>query len=633
MSGWSTEKRDKFEEAFYTFLANCFINSKNKGFVSLGENLYFGQRLFIEKALDGLEQDKHDIFCLKSRQLGLSTIARALSIFYIGVHRGLKGALVFDSASNRDEARAELETMIEDLPKKLKFPDVKKTNREGITLVNNSKVLFKHAGVKKSAASGTLGRSVGLAMSHASEICSYVDVEGLVSYRRSLSEFNPDRLYIWESTARGWGLWKDMWEDARKDEDHCTTVFLGWWTHDEQKIVRGSKDWEKYGTLAPSEIEAKKIELVKKQYDFDISQEQLAWYRRLIDPNKEREGELLDEQDIYKLQEDPWTEEEAFQKAGTIFFPGEVLTDIARNYASNKYDAYMFLPGTEFLKMKVLTAPNRKNTDLKVWQEPEADAFYEIGVDPAHGENELNDRSSIQVFRCYADGLDQVAEYASPFVNTHQLAWILATLLGWYGGQPNAQVRYALELQGPGTAVFAELKSLRNQIERGYQSLDAAERGLKNVFQNVRTYMYTRPDSMGVSSSYHIKTTRDLKIMFMERLRYFVVSGAMRIRSHALLDEMADVEREGDSIGATGSHKDDRVLAAAFTAHSWETGSRKQLMTQNRTRDAETARKRQSIVDQAGLYHQNMLKDMFAQKQRLRRQEHRVALRQNWRYR
>ncbi len=183
MVGWSHQKRVAFEEAFYAFLSQCRINSKNLGFVSLGDNLYWGQRHFITKTLDGLEQDKHDIYCLKSRQLGITTIARALSTFYLGIHKGLSGALVFDSNENKNLARDELVTMVTDLPERLKFPKIKKDNRDGLTLMQNSKILFKSAGVKKTKTSGTLGRSAGLSMAHLSELCSYDNEEGLISPR------------------------------------------------------------------------------------------------------------------------------------------------------------------------------------------------------------------------------------------------------------------------------------------------------------------------------------------------------------------------------------------------------------------------------------------------------------------
>ena len=105
MAGWSHEKRVAFEEAFYAFLSSCKINSKNLGFVSLGDNLYYGQRRFITAILDGLENDIHDFYCLKSRQLGITTIIRVLCAFFLGVHRGLTGALVFDTNENKNLAK------------------------------------------------------------------------------------------------------------------------------------------------------------------------------------------------------------------------------------------------------------------------------------------------------------------------------------------------------------------------------------------------------------------------------------------------------------------------------------------------------------------------------------------------
>src|SRR5215472_11503844 len=229
MSGWSHQKRIVTERAFYTFLNKCYVNSKDSGRICLGHNLYDGQRRAITQIFDALEEGVHDIYILKSRQLGISTIIRALIVFMIGIHAGLKGAIVFDTADNKNEARAEIEVMIDELPKSLKFSSIKQNNRAGLTLSNDSKVLFMSAGVKRTKTSGTLGRSVGLSMAHLSELCSYDNDEGLESFRNSLSDVNPDRLYIYESTARGPNIWEDMWNEARKDPTHCKCIFLGWW--------------------------------------------------------------------------------------------------------------------------------------------------------------------------------------------------------------------------------------------------------------------------------------------------------------------------------------------------------------------------------------------------------------------
>lgn len=635
MAGWTRDKREAFERAFYVFLDNCFINSKDDGPVCLGEHLYEGQRQFLNEIFDGLEDDIHKFYVLKSRQLGITTISRALSIFYIGVHKGLKGALVFDTAPNREEARAELVTMIKDLPPKLKFPGIKGTgegNREGVTLANDSKILFKNAGVKKSKSSGTLGRSVGLSMTHMSEICSYDNDEGLESFEQSLSENHPDRLYIYESTARGFNRWWEMWHEARKDPAHCKCIFLGWWSKDSQRIAKTDLDFNTYGTTPPSEKEAKKIALVRDLYGVQIIPEQLAWIRRKMDPGAVAEGDADPEYEgnTTKVQEQPWTEEEAFQQTGAVFFAPEKLTDLTLKHASNKFQTFMYGTGVEFVDMRVYKAHNAKSVELKVWEEPDPEGIYVIGVDPAFGENEINDRSSIQVLRCYADGVDQVAEYAWPLVNTRQFAWVVASLLGWYGAG-RAEVRYILELNGPGGAVFNELRSLKHQIENGYQPNEVMEAGLKDIFRNIRTYIYTRPDSMGVGTNWHFKTTGQLKITILERMRDFISNGMLHIHSMELIEEMRTIAREGDSIKAPGSMKDDRVLAMALAVHCWEDRVRKQMMTQRRTREHEAARQHLTVTDQVYLFQQNQLSAFFNQKHRNRVQQQREHVRRAWR--
>ena len=633
MAGWSHQKRVAFEAAFYAFLSQCRINSKNLGFVSLGDNLYYGQKRFITAILDGLENDIHDFYCLKSRQLGITTICRAFSAFYLGIHKGLSGALVFDSNENKNLARDELVTMINDLPTRLKFPGIKKDNRDGLTLVHDSKILFKSAGIKKTKTSGTLGRSAGLSMAHLSELCSYDNEEGLISFRRSLSDSNPDRLYIYESTARGYNSWEVMWRHAREDDSHCVCVFIGWWAHDGQKIERGTKDWELYGIQPPTSDEQYKIEQVKKLYAYDITQEQLAWYRRLVDPAARDDGDVDAgfEGNSLQKQEDPWTEDEAFQQTGSVFFAGEKLKEQTDKYVSRKFTPYMFMGGTEFSDMKVYKAENTRNIELKVWEPPVPEAVYVLSADPAFGENENNDRSSLQVLRCYADGVDQVAEYAYSLISTKHLAWVMAGIMSWYGNEPMSEIYYILEINGPGGAVLQELKSLKFQIENGYAPLE--DQGLKNIFRNVRQYIYSRPDALsGGGSAWHWKTSIQTKVMILEELRGFVSNGQLRIRSHDLIEEMKTVARDGDSIAAEGNLKDDRVLAAAMAVHYWDSKIRRNLILQKRTREAEAVKRRMSVVDQTYLFSQNMMSQFMGQKAQSRIREQQLSMKQTWRY-
>lgn len=639
MAGWTARKREVVELAFYQFLGVCYIDSKDDGHICLGENLYDGQIRLITEIFDALERGVHKVYVLKSRQLGISTIVRALTVFMLGLHRGLAGALVFDTAPNRENARQELVAMIRDLPDTIKFPKVKgagEGNREGLTLENNSKILFKSAGVKKSKSSGTLGRSIGLAFATLSELCSYDNDEGLEAFEQSLSDVNPDRLYIYESTARGHNKWKDIWDEARRDKAHCCCVFLGWWSKPSQHIDRGDPDFGLYGAQPPTDRELVKIRLVKELYGHEITQEQLAWIRRKMDPTATYEATdeagTEYEGSTTRIQEQPWTEDEAFQITGSQFFPSEKLTAQYNTYVSTQFDRYHFTPGEEFSRMMVHRA-NAKLTELKVWEEPDPEGVYCLGVDPAFGENEHNDRSAIQVGRCYADGIDQVAEFASPHPTPQQLAWILAAIMGWYGGAEKSEIRYVLELNGPGQTVFNEIKNLRYQIEHGYQAREIEEKGLRNIFRNVRTFIYARPDGMAAGQNWHMKTNSNLKIMYMNHLRDYVISGLFQVRSAELIEEMRSIAQDGDSIEAPSGRKDDRAVASALMVYYWQREIRKNLIARKFTKEAEAARRALTMQGALQLFNKNRLETFFAEKQRARIAQQREMARMSWRHR
>ena len=626
---WSAAKVKAFKEAFFQFLDHVYINSKDLGGnTCLGRHVYRAQKLLFRRICDGLRKGKHNFFVLKSRQLGVSTFSRALSVFWLGMHDGLEGAIVFDTDSNRNKARREIEAMIRGLPAALKFPKITLSNRDGLTLDNGSTIQFLSAGVGGSRSSGGLGRSSGLSYGHMSEMCSWTNAEGVESLKNAFSDINPDRFYIWESTARGWGLWSDMWEEARLDENHSECIFLGWWSKDSQKIDRDDPDFEVYGSTPPTDRELERIKDVFERYGHQITPEQLAWIRRKMDPAAKAEGDAdADyEGNEIRLQEQPWVEEDAFQMTAATFFEPTKLAEMAHKHVSNKYKTYAYTTGIEFTDCRVYPASNAKSVQLKVWEEPEEDAIYVIAADPAFGHSELSDRSAIQVLRCYADGVDQVAEYTWPLVNTRQFAWVIASLLGWYN-----ECYLILELNGPGEAVWQELQSLKRSLAHGYQMREVEERGLRNIFQNVKNYLYGRSDSMTPGRNYQWKTTQNLKIGIMERLRDFTENLMLNIRSIETLDEMKWITREGDSIGGDGSKKDDRVMALAMGVRCWEERVRRIMAPQKRTRAAEAARRRLTIRDQVRLFNEHQLTTFFAVKQSVRRREANAARRAGWR--
>jgi hypothetical protein len=191
-------------------------------------------------------------------------------------------------------------------------------------------------------------------------------------------------------------------------------------------------------------------------------------------------------------------------------------------------------------------------------------------------------------------------------------------------------VRYILELNGPGQAVLDEMKSVKYQVENGYQFKTLEEKGLRNIFRNVTSYIYSRVDAIGQGHNYHFKTQTQSKILIMERFRDSVSSDKLHLRSIDLVNEMRTMARDGDKIA--GSKKDDRVIAAALANYYWETKIRRDLIARKMTRESEAARKRLSITDQVALFNQSHLDQFFAEKRAVRVQNMRQMQKTRWRY-
>lgn len=629
---WSHEKRVKFEKAFYRFLDRVYINSKDHtGLYCLGKGIYQGQRNLLTEIFDGLEAGIHDFYILKSRQLGISTVIRALTAFWNGLHGGLNGAIVFDTDTNKQNARREIEQMVENLPEDFGFPGIKTRNRNAMSLDNDSALNFFSAGIKKSKGSGGLGRSTGLSFLHASELCMYDNEEGIESLKQALSEINENRLYLWESTARGYNQWSEIWADARNDETRKKCIFLGWWSKDSQKIGINEADFLRYGEDPPTPWEMERIEAVKRLYNHEITPEQLAWVRRKMSgaDQDDPDGGIADYSNTVRLSEQPWTEDDAFNMSGAVFFDPEKLKYQADNYATKKFTPYMFFPGYDFSQMGVAAPPNPRSLQLKVWEDPIEESVYVLGADVAFGHSETNDRSAIQVLRCYSDGIDQVAEYAWPLIDSQKFAWVIAALQGWYAG--NSSMLYTIiELNGPGEATWNELQTLKTQLRTKYFG-ETTKTGLANVHGNVRNYIYNRSDSMGSGNNWMWKTNQQLKIAILERTRDFIHNGLLRLKSHDLLEEMKSIAREGDNIEASGSKKDDRVMALAFATRYWDEKIRRGLMAGRRTREAELAKRRMSVTDQYKLFSQYQFESFLKGKQNARTAATRAARQAMWR--
>ena len=633
-TAWTPAKVKAFRAAYMEFRKHVIINSKELGQVKLGDvPMYGSQKRFLDAVFDALSKDIHDIKILKSRQVGITTETRVLSLFWLGMHPGLKGSLVFDTNPHRDESRNEFITMMRDLPPELNFPKLVKDGRDLMSLSNGSTFVFLSAGVRQSKASGTLGRSSGLNFVHASEICSWSNQEGVVSFKNSLSKDYKNRLYIWESTARGFNQWWQMWLDAKADDLRQVTCFIGWWSKENQRIAKGTKLFERYGSAPPTEEEVAKIEEVKERYGVAIDAEQLAWYRSMANPRMgaaagQEEGETTVDEE-FAIQEQPFTESDCFIQSGSTFFSGERLTAITKANVSEKYQMYYFSQGSEFLDSDWQPAFRKKDAQLKVWEEPDADGIYVVACDPAFGHDEANNHSAVQVLRCYADCIEQVAEYAYSGIQTEPFAWVIGALAGWY---KNSYV--ILEINGPGEAVWLAFKELKKLVLSGHLRSKASEKGLRDIFTNVRDFMYSRADSTNTTSgTMHWKTQGSNKVGLMERLRDFVSNGGLVIRSLDTVEEMKSVVRNGDIIGAENRNRDDRTFCLAMGIRAWGDAIRRRMSVAGQTKEVEAAKRRLTVKDQIVMFNKHKLDTFFKGKQTERIRMANAKNRARWRNR
>jgi len=88
------------------------------------------------------------------------------------------------------------------------------------------------------------------------------------------------------------------------------------------------------------------------------------------------------------------------------------------------------MPSARCFRIPKLIRSNEKNATLKVWEEPDEKGFYVIGGDPADGSSDWADRFSVCVFRRFADGMEQVAEFNTSDLNQFQFAWVICHLAG-----------------------------------------------------------------------------------------------------------------------------------------------------------------------------------------------------------
>jgi len=545
---------------FYKFCSELKIETKEEGLKKMG-TLLGTQTYVMEEIKKGLEDDVHFFVILKGRQLGITTVSLALDLYWQFTHPGWQGTLVADTEENRDMFRSTLAMYMEGLPKEYKIPLVAH-NRNQMVLKNRSRIFYQIAGNKS-----RLGQGKAITYLHGTETASWGSEEGIASLIASLAEKNPERLYLFESTAQGFNMFHDMYKTAKKAKTQ-RAIFCGWWRNEYYSVPGDSNIYKVYWDGKLSAEEKEWVKDIKKLYGYEVNSRQMAWWRW-----KMHEG-IKDESLMY--QEFPPTEDYAFVMTGTSFFSTTRCTEAAKEAKKLVPDHYRYAFGQLFQDTEVIKSTERLGT-LTIWEEPVDTAYYVIGADPAYGSSDWADRFCIQVYRCYADGLDQVAEFATSEMNTYQFAWVIAHLAGAY---KNSTLN--LEVNGPGQAVINEIRNLKRMaVSLG----GAMGHGLMDVLGSMTNYIWRRNDTLGgLSNSIGYLTTTNSKERMLQYMKDYFERQMIKIRSMETLEEMKGIVREGSFLGAPGRGKDDRVIATALACVAFAEQIQPRLIAQKITR-------------------------------------------------
>lgn len=450
---------------------------------------------------------------LKSRQLGITSVSCALSLYFCHTEPGCVCLLMSYSQDSARGIFEKLKTMWAEMPDAIRLPELT-NNRSELKFSNGSRIVVATAGNKDVA------RGLTLKFAHLSEYAFFRADKAQKHLLAIEQAVRPDGRIIIESTANGINHFSELWNKAESGSNMYQPVFFSW--IDDKLMFKDeyaafcSRYEQLHGKLPEfNELDEAEQRLMEQ----GASLQQIVWRRLKIANSSLTEFR----------QEFPADALEAFVTSGKNYFNVSLVADRASAVHPT------------------IKAPEqfKKYSSLTFWRLPEAGKRYYLGVDVAEGLGQGADHSAVEVID--GDGL-QVCELYSDSIKPYQLTELVLELAQYYNN--------ALCVIEKAAAGHVVVDRLRNEYR--YQ----------NMFKSKQ---YDSTGSVKRRPGW-ITDAKSRPIMLND-FRELFETGRVWINSKTLLGEMKlFVSKDGGRVEHSGKTGDDAIMAYSMALQGLKSG-------------------------------------------------------------
>jgi hypothetical protein len=426
---------------------------------------------------------------------------------------------------------------------------VRLSNKNIRALSNGSRLMYQTAGPRSGARLG-IGR--GVALIHGTEWPIWENAKAKGYLLTRFSDTHPQRLAIFEGTARGKNHAYDEWMES--DTTKVKRIFLAAWMREDRVLDRTSDAFKLYWNGHLTTREQHWRAEVQKIYGVHLTDEQLAWKRYYTKESMSGDEKQSD-------QEMPMLPEDAFEASGISFLNADALRHARRCVGSAKTPArwrYEWGPRLEETRVKKTIAGREQ---LWTWEEPQPAQGYVVAAVPGYSSTQNCPVYACSAWRATRDELVQVAEFADEECGQQAFSWVIVHLLGTYHAPRKA---FILEIVGSGGGVLEDLKRIEGS---GWGTM--ARRAVSREIAGSAGYIWRRPDSY-TGAARQWRSSPENRQWLFARLRDTLARGLLHPRSEALLAELERVRQIDDTFVPEGRDASDhRVVAAALAVEAW----------------------------------------------------------------